>query len=227
MKGNILTMLFAGEDTVANAISWLLLHLATDTQLAYSARIEADGVLGAEGRVTGLQQLGRLRYLEAIALESMRIRTVAPIMGVTARAAVNLAGLRIEPGQTLILALRAASRRSASFTPFDAIEPQRWMTAAGDGEHHGSDPRRDTFPFGAGPRLCPGRYLAMVEIKMAVSMALRSFEFALVGDSADCRERYTFTMGPSSLRMLLARRMQVSVPPPWPERAAVARDAVL
>jgi cytochrome P450 len=227
VKGNVLAVLFAGEDTVANAIAWLLLHLATDAQLAYTARIEADGVLASEGRIGDFEALGRLRYLESIALESMRIRTVAPILGVTARAAVNLAGLHVEPGQTLILALRAASRRSGSFDPFDAIEAQRWMAAAGDGEQPGSDPRRDAFPFGAGPRLCPGRYLAMVEIKMAVSMALRSFDFAVQGDPADSSERYTFTMGPSSLRMLIARRTQVSVPPPWPERAAAARDAVV
>ncbi len=227
VKGNVLAMLFAGEDTVANAIAWLLLHLATDSQLAYTARIESDGVLAPDGLVARFEQLGRLRYLESIALESMRIRTVAPIMGVTARAAVNLAGLRVEPGQTLILALRAASRRSGSFAPFEVIEPQRWMAAVGEAGQPGGDPRRDVFPFGAGPRLCPGRYLAMVEIKMAASMALRSFDFAVLGDPADCHERYTFTMGPSSLRMLLARRTQVSVPPPWPERATAARDAVV
>ena len=50
-------------------------------------------------------------------------------------------------------------------------------------------------------------------------MALGSFDFAVQGDPADSSERYTFTMGPSSLRMLIARRTQVSVPPPWPERA--------
>ncbi len=227
VKGNILTMLFAGEDTVANAIAWLLLHLASDAQLAHTARIESDGVLAPGGLVTDFEQLDRLRFLESIALESMRVRPVAPILGVTARSAVNLAGLRVEPGQTLMLALRSASRRSGSFTPFDAIEPQRWMTSTGAGDSPLHDPRRDAFPFGGGPRLCPGRYLAMVEIKMAVSMALRGFDFALAGDPADRRERYTFTMGPQSLRMLLARRTQARVPPPWPERAAGIRDAVL
>ena len=62
---------------------------------------------------------------------------------------------------------------------------------------------------------------------MAVSMALRNFEFVLQGDPAECRERYTFTMGPGSLRMWLARRAQAAVPPPWPERAATVPDAVL
>lgn len=227
VKGNIMTMLLAGEDTVANAIGWLLHSLATDAQLACTARIESDGVLGAEGRVGDFDQVGRLRFLESIALESMRIRPVAPILGVTAQSTVDLAGLRIERGQTLILALRAAARRSGSFEPFDTIEPQRWMaTPAAGSDSSPHDPRRDTFPFGGGPRLCPGRYLAMVEIKMAVSMALHGFEFALAGDPADCHERYVFTMGPGSLRMLLARRRQARVPPPWPERAALASGAV-
>ena len=37
------------------------------------------------------------------------------------------------------------------------------------------------MPFGAGPRLCPGRYLAMLEMKMVMAMLLAQFDLASVG----------------------------------------------
>ena len=64
------------------------------------------------------------------------------------------------------------------------------------------------MPFGAGPRLCPGRYLAMLEMKMVMAMLLAGFELDSVGtaDGAEPRERMAFTMQPVGLRMQLSRR---------------------
>jgi cytochrome P450 len=61
------------------------------------------------------------------------------------------------------------------------------------------------MPFGAGPRLCPGRYLAMQEIKMAIAMLLGGFEVESVAtrDGGEPREQLSFTMAPTGLRMRL------------------------
>jgi cytochrome P450 len=71
------------------------------------------------------------------------------------------------------------------------------------------------MPFGGGPRLCPGRYLALLEIKMVVSMLFRNFEIDSVAtaDGSPVEERLPFTMEPVGLRMKLRERAQ-SVPPP-------------
>ena len=64
------------------------------------------------------------------------------------------------------------------------------------------------MPFGAGPRVCPGRYLAMLEIKMAMATLLGGFEIESVGsaDGDAPREHLAFSMGPVGLRMRLKRR---------------------
>jgi cytochrome P450 len=64
------------------------------------------------------------------------------------------------------------------------------------------------MPFGAGPRLCPGRYLALLEIKMVMSMLLASFDIERVEsvDGGEARERMDFTMAPAPLRMRLKAR---------------------
>ena len=46
------------------------------------------------------------------------------------------------------------------------------------------DPGRKLFPFGAGPRFCPGRYLAMAEIKMVMSMMAKNFSLQRVAGRA-------------------------------------------
>jgi len=203
VAGNIMTMLMAGEDTVANALSWLLLDLATRPGLVPLLHAELGRVFGRDDPLQSIARFDELKLLEACALESMRLRPVAPLLGVTANRDVEVAGLQLQAGQVVLLACRAAARRSGVFPRFDAFEPQRWQLSA---DPAAPDPRRATVPFGSGPRLCPGRHLAMIEIKAVAAMALQRFDFVLDGDEAACREKMTFTVGPRRLAMRFARR---------------------
>jgi len=62
------------------------------------------------------------------------------------------------------------------------------------------------MPFGAGPRLCPGRYLAMLEMKMVAAMLLAGFDIEEVAtpDGGEPREHLALTMSPVGLRLRLA-----------------------
>jgi cytochrome P450 len=64
------------------------------------------------------------------------------------------------------------------------------------------------MPFGAGPRVCPGRYLALLEIKMAAAMLLSTFEIDEVGtpDGREPAEKMAFSMAPVGLQMRLKPR---------------------
>jgi cytochrome P450 len=64
------------------------------------------------------------------------------------------------------------------------------------------------MPFGAGPRVCPGRYLALLEIKMAMAMLLQNFELLGVDtpDGGEAQELMSFTMVPVGLRIRLRPR---------------------
>ena len=72
------------------------------------------------------------------------------------------------------------------------------------------------MPFGAGPRLCPGRYLAILEMKMVMAMLLSSFEIESVTtpDGGEAQEHLAFTMSPVGLRLKLTPRETETVSAP-------------
>jgi cytochrome P450 len=84
-----------------------------------------------------------------------------------------------------------------------AFEPGRWLSDALQTLSPAA--RRAAIPFGSGPRICPGRYLALLEMKMAMAMLLSCFDIEAV-DTPDGRiatERMSVTMAPVGLQMRL------------------------
>jgi cytochrome P450 len=109
------------------------------------------------------------------------------------------------PAGTLVwCALRHDSVDEQHVTNAPAFEPERWLGDAA------TEAKRATLPFGAGPRICPGRYLALLEIKLAMAMLLGGFEIDAVDtpDGGDAREVMHFTMNPVGLRLRLRERSQ-------------------
>jgi cytochrome P450 len=64
------------------------------------------------------------------------------------------------------------------------------------------------MPFDAGPRLCPGRYLAMFEIKRVLATLAHNFELIEVGtdDGPPQQESLALTMFPVGLRIRVPAR---------------------
>jgi len=64
------------------------------------------------------------------------------------------------------------------------------------------------MPFGAGPRICPGRYLALQEMKMVMLTLLTQFDIQHVGTAsgAEPAEELRFAMAPVGLGMRLGLR---------------------
>jgi cytochrome P450 len=71
--------------------------------------------------------------------------------------------------------------------------------------------KRIFMPFGVGPRICPGRYLALLEMKMEIAMLSGNFDIEDVAapDGREAREQLAFTMQPVGLRMRLRERGSV------------------
>src|SRR3954470_3310627 len=207
VAGNVLTMLLAGEDTTANTLAWMIYLLRRHPEAMQRARDEVRAVIGAEAVPTQYEQLSALQFLEACAHETMRLKPVAPLQIKQAARDSVVAGIRIPAGQLVMLLMRPAATDERHFPNPQAFEPARWLAGSAP-RPVASSAKRVAMPFGAGPRLCPGRYLAMHEIKMAIAMLLGGFEIESVGtaDGAEPREHLSFTMAPTGLRLRLQPR---------------------
>ncbi len=136
----------------------------------------------------------------------MRVKPVAPMMVVEALRDTVVSGVRIPAGTLLWLALRHDSMRDDCFADAAAFRPERWLDDAA--VPHAASTSRIAMPFGAGPRVCPGRQLAMLEIKMAIAALLGAFEIESVATAGghEPAERLAFTMAPETLTMRLRER---------------------
>ena len=207
VAGNVLTMLLAGEDTTANTLAWMIDLLQRNPAVLRKAQDEVRRVAGDCSAFTP-EQMSQLDYLEACAHETMRLKPVAPFFAVQALRDSVIADVRIPEGTLVWCALRHDSLQERHFPEPLKFDPQRWLTEPGQPSHSPSSAKRISMPFGAGPRVCPGRYLALLEIKMAMAMLLAHFDIESVAtpDGGEPREFLAFTMAPVALKMRLRER---------------------
>jgi cytochrome P450 len=179
VAGNVLTMLLAGEDTTANTLAWMIHLLWENPQALAKATAEVRRVC-ANGAPPTIEQIGQLDYVEACAHETMRLKPVAPQNGMQAVRDTTLGDVHIPAGMVVLAVMRRDAVSEAHMPHAASFDPERWLADGHPGQNAGAA-KRISMPFGAGPRICPGRYLALVEIKMAMAILLSRFDIEDVG----------------------------------------------
>lgn len=205
---NAVTVLLGGEDTTATTLSWLIHHCCEHPEIYPRLRAEADALLAAAPDNGGIPMADRfpayLEHTDGALNETLRLKPIAPVYGLTSRRDAVLAGVRVPAGTDLFLLPRAASGNAPSSTPEPRFDP----VAA----HEATDPalrgpgRAATLPFGFGPRMCPGRNLALAELRTVTLMLAHHFDLEAVPGAAPVSELFSFTVVPQHLRVRLHRR---------------------
>lgn len=206
IAGNVLTMLLAGEDTTANTLAWMIHLLWKNPASLALATAEVRRVCGDAQNLT-LEQMAQLNYVEACAHETMRLKPVAPQIGFQTMRDTQIGDVLVPRG-TVVITMMRPDAISEDHVPQAAVfKPERWLDGL-DATMAANSAKRVSMPFGAGPRICPGRYLALLEMKMAMATLLGNFEIERVGtaDGNDPLEHLAFTMTPMGLRMVLRPR---------------------
>ena len=223
VAGNVITMLLAGEDTTANTLAWMihLMWLNRDTLVRATEEVRR---VCADPSAPTFSEMAQLDYVEACANETMRLKPVAPQLPLqTLRETVI--GDVLLPAGIVVIGLMRRDSVSDNFLPeAAAFKPERWLDADADGQTGLSahSAKRLSMPFGAGPRICPGRYLALLEMKMAMATLLGQFDIAAVDtpDGLPAREVLNFTMTPVGLTMRLQTRSAKSTTEPMDSAGA-------
>jgi cytochrome P450 len=196
---NVITLLLAGEDTTAHALAWTAFHLAQAPALQATWAARARAALGPEGRCTQAGQLQALEGLEHLAWEAMRLHPVVPFNVFEPVRDTEVGGVAVAAGTKICFVNRPALTDPSRFPDPLAYRPERWVDPAGH------DPRA-FLQFGAGPRVCPGRHLATLEIRLVLGTLLARHAWTLDTPADRVREVNAFTMHPDRLPVRLVPR---------------------
>ena len=206
VAGNVLTLLLAGEDTTANTLAWMIHLLWRNPQALARATEEVRRVV-ADVTNPAFDEMTQLNYVEACAHETMRIKPVAPILPLETLREMTIGDVQLPAGIVVTSLMRRDAMSDSHLPRAAAFEPERWLADGAPGAMANAA-KRLSMPFGAGPRICPGRYLALLEMKMAMATLLGRFDIESVDtpDGQEAREHLAFTMTPVGLRMRLKER---------------------
>jgi cytochrome P450 len=168
LRDEVMTIMLAGHETTALALSWtwylLSEHPAVDARL----RDELHATLG--GRPPEVADLPRLAYTERVLSEAMRLYPPIPVIGRQAVDACDLGGYHVPAGTPVSFAQWSVQRDPRFFDAPDDFRPERWE----DGLARRL-PRFAYFPFGGGPRLCIGNAFATMEATLILATVAQRF----------------------------------------------------
>jgi cytochrome P450/nitrite reductase/ring-hydroxylating ferredoxin subunit len=198
---NLMSMLLGGEDTTSNSAAWAVHELCDSPAWAAALRREADEALKTCDVADTFDIANSLDRAGAVANEAMRLRPIAPIIMVESNVSTVVGDLLLPQGTSLAVLPRPAALDADNFDDPRAFRPERWL-----GPNEGAHDVAAHTPFGAGPRFCPGRALALVEMKALLSMLYKNFEIERIGARDSVSEAFGFTMSPEGLRLRLRRR---------------------
>jgi cytochrome P450 len=175
LRDELTTLMLAGIDTTALALSWAFYLLARHPEMDGRLAAEVAGVLG--NRAPAFADLPKLRFTEWVIKESMRLYSPAWIIGREAVKDVDLAGYKVRPGTSLIMSQWLKHRDARWFPEPSAFRPERWGEPATQ-----SLPKYAYFPFAGGPRICIGWQFAMMEAVLALAGVIQRFRLTCDAD---------------------------------------------
>lgn len=195
--GNIITILVAGEDTTANVMAWIIYFLLKDQEILKKMKDEADRILGDSEQIRNFEDLDRLPYIEAVILETMRLKSVAPFLFIEALSNLKVHNISIKKGTNVITANQVAALQEENFTSARKFYPERWLTESRPTcwNHN----LKSFMPFGGGSRVCPGKNLALFEIKAVMVMLCKNFSLLEPHNGEVAAEEFDFVTSLTNL----------------------------
>ncbi|GAP07266.1 MAG TPA: cytochrome P450 [Anaerolinea thermolimosa] len=165
VRDEIMTMLIAGHETVASALTWTWYLLSRHPEESIRARDEINRVLGK--RPPTVSDLEHLPGVGRIFSEALRLYPPAWVISRKALEEDEVLGFNI-PRNALVVISPYVVHRQAEFWPEpEQFHPERFLS--------GPPHRFAYLPFGAGPRLCIGYQFATLEAQLIITRVLQQY----------------------------------------------------
>ena len=168
LRDETLTLLLAGHETTALALSWSFFLLGQHPEIARRLAAEVSETLGS--REATVDDLTNLKFAESVILESMRLYPPAWAIGRESVGTFEVKGYVFPPGTTVFIVPWVLHRDPRNFDAPDEFHPERWMNGLAR-----RLPRYAYMPFGGGPRICIGQRFAMIEAVLILASIAQRF----------------------------------------------------
>lgn len=164
LRDELLTLVVAGHETTANALTFALYRLSQVPEVLSRLRAEVD--LSTEDE----QSLVKLPYNRAVVDETLRLYPPAWVVEREAITDDRVSGKVIPKGATIGISPFILHRNPKYWKDAESFMPERFLKPDPD------RPKHAYMPFGAGPRTCIGNVFALTEMQIIVAMFVRRFD---------------------------------------------------
>ena len=180
LRDELLTILLAGHETTANALTWAWYLLSQHPEVEARLHQEVNAV--APTGAISPADIGRLGYARAVIAETLRLYPPAYLLGRLATSPYHVSGTNYElPMGTLVFVSPYLLHRDVRFwTSAEQFRPERWLPQADGGTAPQPSHKFAYFPFGAGTRICIGEQFAWMEATLVLATIARQWSLALV-----------------------------------------------
>jgi cytochrome P450 len=173
LRDELITMVSAGHETTANALSFALYLLSKHPSWMRAVRDEAKSVLG--DRLPEIDDVKKLPTAAMVIEETMRLYPPVWVFERRALEADRFEDFEIPKDATVGISPYVLHRSAKHWENPEGFDPTRFEPRAKEGRH-----KYAYMPFGGGPRTCIGNVFALTEATIVLAMIARRFRMDLL-----------------------------------------------
>ena len=175
LRDELITLILAGHETTANALTWTWMLLAQHPKVEQQLWAELDQVLG--GRSPAMEDISKLPYTQWVLKESMRLYPPVVLLARSLTQDYDLDGYLIPKNTTTLCSPWVVHRSDRTFSDPLAFNPERWRE-----NFEKQLPKCAYFPFGEGPRICIGKGFAQMEAILILATLAQKYQVIVIPD---------------------------------------------
>jgi len=199
IRDEMYTLMLAGHETTAATMAWVINRLLTHPDVMERSRAEVVSV--SNGAPLDASHVGKLKYVEAVINETMRLDPVVPNIGRSLKRAMTIASRELPAGVTIAPCIYLVHRRPELWPNPDQFNPDRFIETR--------QSPYTFFPFGGGSRRCLGAAFASYQMKVVIAEILSRVELKPVDGYKASATRRGIAFAPSeALPVIASNRSQ-------------------
>jgi len=178
VRDQVMTLLMAGHETTAKALTWTFWALHRNPAATEDVRAEIDAALGT--RPPAAADADELPFTWMVLQETLRCFPPVWIMSRVARNDDAIGGYSVPAGSLVLVSPYAVHRHPAHWREPAAFDPQHFAPDAVAGRHPFA-----YIPFGGGPRQCIGKGFASLELVLVLATILQRYDVRPAVDTVE------------------------------------------